>query len=795
MARREIDAFWDRKTRNDLNENFKELYDKDDNIQQQVNDLVLESGGDSNLEVVQARGGHRVLNDRLNSIDSQLAQVTRNKAEVKDVEELNDRIDEIITTPAEGVSEQEIIDARNGKESLGANVREIRERTNTNLVNVIKNGDFKEGHLNDYGVLYGKMQLSEYVEGIPEYHSVVLTANGSSTYGSTIYQALQDSIPTLDKWYIKARMRTWDEGVFELRAGFRGTSGITNTGIPNPTIGEWYDVSHVFDPSVHTHLSGEFRSSVYANYYSQINNEGKRIEVDNIIAINLTEFFGYGNEPTKDEMDDLLSEFPYMYFDEKADSGTVGSFLMRENNSQKLRREMQNELQKIEQDLVDVSKSFLKNEIQNGDFSVETSPTGWSTEGNSTWNISNNTMEMIGLGNSTIVGVRQTTDIQFIPGKKLYVSGLFTANNNDVRSMGFAVFSDIAGNTIQYLTSNDFTVGVKKKISGIITLPSEGSGNLRLQLRATYPNSSSSDGQSIEINNVLMIDLTETFGEGKEPTKEQMDELINNFPNQWFDGLANVIDIQKSMMSYVFNNKEKGVGGLKRPLIAVTFDDGFRSDIDLVYPEFKNRGVVGTSYIWTDRTDNYAGAMNVEDLIELKLNGWGVECHTRNHPRLNDLTDEEIHEQMQFVNQDFERFGLPLPQHHALPYGSGGNVARVQNILMQYRKSIRNIQSNSNGVYNDWDTIDFSALNARSVDGTDDIKIETLKDDIDLTVSNDGILVLIVHKVVLENPGQYETPLHRLLAVVDYAIEKGMKFVTIDEMYNRVMEYQESINA
>ena len=28
MARREIDAFWDRKTRNNLNENFKELYNE-----------------------------------------------------------------------------------------------------------------------------------------------------------------------------------------------------------------------------------------------------------------------------------------------------------------------------------------------------------------------------------------------------------------------------------------------------------------------------------------------------------------------------------------------------------------------------------------------------------------------------------------------------------------------------------------------------------------------------------------------------------------------------------------------
>ena len=92
MARREIDAFWDRKMRNNLNENFKELYDKDDNIQQQVNDLVLESGGDSNLEVVQARGGYRVLNDRLDAVDSQLAQ----KANQSRAEELEERLNDVI---------------------------------------------------------------------------------------------------------------------------------------------------------------------------------------------------------------------------------------------------------------------------------------------------------------------------------------------------------------------------------------------------------------------------------------------------------------------------------------------------------------------------------------------------------------------------------------------------------------------------------------------------------------------------------------------------------------------------
>ena len=64
------------------------------------------------------------------------------------------------------------------------------------------------------------------------------------------------------------------------------------------------------------------------------------------------------------------------------------------------------------------------------------------------------------------------------------------------------------------------------------------------------------------------------------------------------------------------------------------------------------------------------------------------------------------------------------------------------------------------------------------------------KGDIDLAVENDGILVLITHQVKAEESGQYETPLPRLLEIVDYAREKGMKFVTMEEMYQRVREYR-----
>ena len=43
-----------------------------------------------------------------------------------------------------------------------------------------------------------------------------------------------------------------------------------------------------------------------------------------------------------------------------------------------------------------------------------------------------------------------------------------------------------------------------------------------------------------EIDNVLVIDLTAAFGAGNEPTAAQMDRLLTQFPNSWFDGTTNL---------------------------------------------------------------------------------------------------------------------------------------------------------------------------------------------------------------------------------------------------------------
>lgn len=68
MAVKTVGTNWNRDTRNTIDENDK-------NLQRQINDLVL-SSGDSNAEVVQARGGKPTLNDRLDSIEYEKASRT-----------------------------------------------------------------------------------------------------------------------------------------------------------------------------------------------------------------------------------------------------------------------------------------------------------------------------------------------------------------------------------------------------------------------------------------------------------------------------------------------------------------------------------------------------------------------------------------------------------------------------------------------------------------------------------------------------------------------------------------------
>ena len=122
--------------------------------------------------------------------------------------------------------------------------------------------------------------------------------------------------------------------------------------------------------------------------------------------------------------------------------------------------------------------------------------------------------------------------------------------------------------------------------------------------------------------------------------------------------------------------------------LAVTFDDGYRSVIELARPILSRLGLPGTVFVpsafpgavlpmaWPG-IDQWLGGehehelalMSWAELRALAEEGWEVGSHTRTHPYLTRLDDEELREELEGSRSDCEgRVGTPC-RSLAYPYG------------------------------------------------------------------------------------------------------------------------------
>jgi peptidoglycan/xylan/chitin deacetylase (PgdA/CDA1 family) len=124
-----------------------------------------------------------------------------------------------------------------------------------------------------------------------------------------------------------------------------------------------------------------------------------------------------------------------------------------------------------------------------------------------------------------------------------------------------------------------------------------------------------------------------------------------------------------------------------RRSLAVTFDDAPRSVLTHAAPIMARLGLPGTVFVPTafpdagrpmawpgqaqwERTEheNELACMSWDDLRELAERGWEIGSHTRSHPRLTGLDDEELHDELRGSRADCEeRLGRPC-RSLAYPY-------------------------------------------------------------------------------------------------------------------------------
>lgn len=209
-------------------------------------------------------------------------------------------------------------------------------------------------------------------------------------------------------------------------------------------------------------------------------------------------------------------------------------------------------------------ETSVKNIVTNGNF---VSRVDW-VQDNCVTKAEDNKLTVTGDGTHHLPRVWQRTSITSAPGHKIYVRGLFKSLNTDVIRMGFALYGSSSSDIVSYRTINGVIGNKDYLLTGIVEMGSGTTGNLIVQLRSEYNSAADAEDKSIELRKILVVDLTSVFGLGNEPTVDQMDEIVDSIPNQWFDHNVKINDFQQASAQVAL----KYLRGLSRDLSDKTFN-------------------------------------------------------------------------------------------------------------------------------------------------------------------------------------------------------------------------------
>jgi len=214
---------------------------------------------------------------------------------------------------------------------------------------------------------------------------------------------------------------------------------------------------------------------------------------------------------------------------------------------------------------------------------------------------------------------------------------------------------------------------------------------------------------------------------------------------------------------------------LEPPLLAITFDDGNVSDFTTALPQMQERGIPGTTYITTSLVGE-EGYLTWDQIRLLEQAGWTIGCHSHTHPRLSELSKEEIREEMEEVDRSFTDKGFDPPKHHAYPFGDYSS--ETVKVVKQYRNSARAIP----GAVPLQEDPDLYRLEAVQAYLTCEESLYETALQVREAAREETILILYTHDIK-EEPSDYGAYPRYFAELLDYINELNIETVTMDELY------------
>lgn len=175
-------------------------------------------------------------------------------------------------------------------------------RPQTTLTNIVTNGNFANG-TTGWTALQSTINANDNVLSITG--SGVGVSPLSSEFTSTPWANGK-------KIYLRAEARVTNSVCSQIQANLRHSTGNQLSAVTaSPVQNQWYTVSGVGTSGVATENIEIRLVHVYA---SAATANGKVMEVQGVLAIDLTAIFGAGNEPTSAQMDRWFTVFNISWF-------------------------------------------------------------------------------------------------------------------------------------------------------------------------------------------------------------------------------------------------------------------------------------------------------------------------------------------------------------------------------------------------------------------------------------------------------------------------------------------------
>lgn len=192
--------------------------------------------------------------------------------------------------------------------------------------------------------------------------------------------------------------------------------------------------------------------------------------------------------------------------------------------------------------------------------------------------------------------------------------------------------------------------------------------------------------------------------------------------------------------NYVLNDLTLlGVLKYKRPLISITFDDGWQSAYASGAKLCDDVGFRGTFYVNPGSIDNDKSFMKKPELQDLKKRGHQIASHGYDHIDMTSINHDELTRQLAAARGYFEK-NLGLQNiDFATPYGKDDQ--EVQAVIRQHYRSHRGTETGVNTRQN-MDPYNLKVIFVRT-----DTPLSTIQSEIDEAKANNGWLIFTYHRV------------------------------------------------